>query len=332
MRRFIFLLSAVLGGCPLIGNQPLDLDGDGFNETVDCNDNDPTIHPDQEEPCICDNIDQNCNGEPQDFLCDIACPPIEDLDGDGFDSTVDCNDNDATIHPDQEEPCACDSIDHNCNGSITDLPCDIACNDADGDGFSVIDDCNDNDATIHPDQPEPCTCDNIDHNCNGSTTDLLNCVIQCDDNDGDGFDSLTDCNDFDSDIHPDAGEPCICDSVDQNCNGDPQDFDCEIACGDADGDGFNSDIDCNDNDPLIHPNQEEPCTCDAIDQNCNGIIDDFPCDIACNYLQESDVCSQNGTSTGVCEPGLLCCYPCGIEGCDDVCMQPANNAECPLFP
>jgi len=33
-----------------------------------------------------------------------------------------------------------------------------------------------------------------------------------------------------------------------------------------------------------------------------------------------------------CPTGQLCCYPCGIEGCHNVCMTPFRGGECPLFP
>jgi hypothetical protein len=41
---------------------------------------------------------------------------------------------------------------------------------------------------------------------------------------------------------------------------------------DYDGDGFNSTVDCNDNDPTINGNATE--VCDAIDNNCDGIVDE----------------------------------------------------------
>jgi hypothetical protein len=32
-----------------------------------------------------------------------------------------------------------------------------------------------------------------------------------------------------------------------------------------------------------------------------------------------------------CQPGLTCCYPCGIDGCDDVCMD-THGGGCPKIP
>ena len=37
------------------------------------------------------------------------------------------------------------------------------------------------------------------------------------------------------------------------------------------------------------------------------------------------------TSSAQCPSGQLCCYPCGIDGCDFVCMKPMNG-HCPRFP
>lgn len=41
--------------------------------------------------------------------------PVVDADGDGYESDVDCDDSDDTIHPDADET-AGDDVDSNCNG------------------------------------------------------------------------------------------------------------------------------------------------------------------------------------------------------------------------
>jgi hypothetical protein len=38
------------------------------------------------------------------------------------------------------------------------------------------------------------------------------------------------------------------------------------------------------------------------------------------------------TSDDDCPTGQLCCYPCGIDGCQNVCMTPWRGGECPVFP
>jgi hypothetical protein len=41
--------------------------------------------------------------------------------------------------------------------------------------------------------------------------------------------------------------------------------------------------------------------------------------------------SQTCTSNADCPPGTLCCYPCGIDGCQNMCIQPFRGG-CPHFP
>lgn len=41
----------------------------------------------------------------------------------------------------------------------------------------------------------------------------------------------------------------------------------------------------------------------------------------------STVCTDDSQ----CPTGQKCCYPCGIDGCDFVCMQVVRN-RCPFFP
>lgn len=33
-----------------------------------------------------------------------------------------------------------------------------------------------------------------------------------------------------------------------------------------------------------------------------------------------------------CAPGLACCYPCGVEGCENVCMHVEPGSGCPAIP
>ena len=104
---------------------------------------------------------------------------------------------------------------------------------------------------------------------------------------------------------------------------------------DADGDGYPADVDCNDGDPAVYPGAEEPCVCDDVDQDCDGETQDFACDLDCGGQQEGEVC---GGSNPPCAEGLVCCYPCGVEGCDFVCSQPCNPEDpacedgCYLYP
>jgi hypothetical protein len=37
-------------------------------------------------------------------------------------------------------------------------------------------------------------------------------------------------------------------------------------------------------------------------------------------------------SDNECQPGLKCCYPCGIPGCQNSCMAPDPSGQCPMFP
>ena len=150
------------------GSEGNDNDGDGFTENDgDCNDDNREIHPGVDEICG-DGIDQDCDGS------DLECQPDpndEDNDGDGYtENQNDCNDGDASIHPNADEVCG-DRIDQDCDGS--DLECPIDPNDVDDDGDGITEnegDCNDNDDEINPEAEEICG-DNIDQNCNGENNE-----------------------------------------------------------------------------------------------------------------------------------------------------------------
>jgi hypothetical protein len=126
--------------------------------------------------------------------------------------------------------------------------------DLDNDGSNRGQDCNDNDASVHPGAADPLG-DGVDQNCDGVDGNAG-------DRDGDGSPSGQDCNDANPAVHPGAPDPRR-DGVDQNCDG---------ADGDAldrDGDGFRRPLDCRDNKPKIHPGAKD-IPGDGIDQDCRG--------------------------------------------------------------
>lgn len=180
-------------------------------------------------------------------------PPPEDVDDDGYDSTVDCDDRNFAVHPDATE--TCNGVDDNCDGTVDEGF------DRDGDGATSIDacldgtDCNDGDATVAPGAPEV-PYDDIDQDCDGA--DLI-------DADGDRYDVHFDCDDTDPEVNPGATEVPKNGKDDDCVDGDSAD---------TDGDGYDDDEfggeDCNDGDASIHPGARDLWN-DGLDPDCDGL-------------------------------------------------------------
>ncbi|MFZ5364787.1 MAG: putative metal-binding motif-containing protein [Patescibacteria group bacterium] len=191
----------------------VDLDGDGFDGDVDCDDLNPDINPAADE--ICDGVDQNCN--------DVADEAVTNVCGE-------CG-------PDPIE--VCDEVDNDCDGSTDE---DGVC-DADGDGFDPPEDCDDTNPAINPDAEELCdyvdndcndgidegvqnacgtcgplgeACDGIDNDCDGATDEDGACSGV--DADGDGYNSLVDCDDANIYVYP--GAPESLNGLDNDCDGE----------------------------------------------------------------------------------------------------------------
>ena len=186
-------------------------------------------------------------------ISSVAWSQTVDNDNDGYDVSVDCDDNNAAVNPGASE--VCNSIDDDCN-SLTDdgLTFALYFTDADGDGFG---------ANSDPGQSF-CTAPSFSYAFSGG-----------------------DCDDFDNSINPSATE--ICNLVDDDCDGIDDEGVTTVYYADSDGDtygdasstidacsplsGYVSDAtDCNDANAAVNPGATE--VCNTIDDDCDGLTDE----------------------------------------------------------
>jgi hypothetical protein len=313
MTRFLFLLTLLTPGLaladPFFGP---DADGDGFLAPDDCDDADPRVFPGAVE--LCNGLDDDCDGLIDNGAQGSATWYLDaDQDGfgDGAAQAVssclpppshspfpgDCDDSDPTVNPAGME--ICDGLDNNCDGVIDEDVGTVYYVDADMDGYgtggtlscaqppgtsTLGGDCDDADPMTYP-GAQDVPGNGIDEDCDGRDGG------QAIDADGDGHSPPFDCDDLDDTVHPQAAE--ICDGLDNNCDGRIDEASPGVVVAtwyrDADGDGVGSpadsvttcdgappgyvadDGDCDDTTPLIPATVE---TCDGVDEDCDGSIDE----------------------------------------------------------
>jgi len=132
---------------------------------------------------------------------------------------------------------------------------------------------------------------------------------------------LADCNDNDPNIHPRAIE--CCDGKDNDCDGiidEPGSLGCTVFYFDADGDGYGQAADskclcrptgfytaveandCDDGNPAVYPGAQE--TCDGVDNDCNGEIDEPGATGCKTYYVDADA-----DGYGLAEYSICLCNP-----------------------
>lgn len=311
-----------------------DDDNDGSVDTEDCEPFNPIVWPTAIE--LCDDVDNNCNGVVDENLCDDGNPCT--IDGCNVDTTcfhtadnaATCDDGSvcsqvdacldgvctgtAVINCDDGNACTadscdplqgcqnlqtggeaeiCDGIDNNCNGSI-----DEGFLNTDGDAMAdCVDPDDDNDGV--PDITDNCVLTFNTNQADNEGDGLGDLCDPNDDNDPVGDD--TDCAPLDANIYQGATE--LCDTIDNNCNGQTD----ENLCDDG-----------------------NLCT----DDSCNGdgSCANTPNNVICN---DGSICTQvDQCNGGVCvglNP-LLCNdgNACTDDSCDPVvgCLSAANTAPC----
>lgn len=299
-----------------------DNDGDGFGagaaqsacapvpgkvtNSSDCNDLNPSVKPGAPE--LCNGVDDNCVGGPDDGLTFATYYP--DVDGDGFGNAA--------------------------------APGQASCLPIAGKVTNRLD-CDDTRFAAKPGAPE--VCNGLDDNCVAGADEGLTFVNYYPDLDHDGYGSEaaqltsacsppvgmvtdhTDCSDMSASIHPGAAEAC--NGADDNCDGTiDNNTVTQSYYPDGDGDGFGAAgstpilscapivdrvtnaTDCNDSNGAIHPGATE--VCNGLDDDCAQGIDDGLTFVS--YYVDNDV---DGFGTGVAQ-----------NACAAVPGKVTNNTDC----
>jgi len=197
--------------------------------------------------------------------------------------------------------------------------------DEDGDGFSVLDDCDDTNAAVSPSAVE--LCNGLDDDCDGvidnSTATDATTWYADGDRDGFGADDLTqpacaqpigfvdvggDCNDIDASSYPSAPELDCADPVDHNCDG-------SAGYADIDKDGAPACEDCDDANADVFPGAPEACN--GVDDDCDGATDEAGASGETRWYADADADTQGDPLSSLSACDAPTGYVSTATDCDD---------------
>jgi hypothetical protein len=257
----------------------------------------------------CNGLDDNCNGftdenyQPLQTDCGIGvCAST------GETSCVNGTIEDSCVEGQPTGNETCNGLDDNCNGNI------------DEGGVCAVDYYCDMDNDTHTSLAPTGTCSN--YTCVASIPSM-----GCQTAPGD------DCNDNDSAVNPGANDICDANNsvVNMDCNAsDDSQLHCGDFCGDVDNDAYSSSTgwdllqlivcswskqlgDCNDGSAAVNPAATE--TCNGIDDNCDGNIDE-------GFDPDNDTVTSCGTYT---TNGSI--VPTGPDNCPSVANSDQNDHD-----
>jgi hypothetical protein len=231
---------------------------------------------------VCDGLDNNCDGTPDEGYTDC--------DGDGLADCIETDD-DADGWPDGADNCPCKQNPTQDNYDV-DAMGDACDPDDDNDGVPDDKDCEPTNPKVFPGVPE--TCNGLDDDCDGTvdegSLDTDNDLIaDCMDEDDDG------------DQFPDVMDNCpLGPNQDQkDTDGDNKGDACDP---DDDNDGTPDGDDCGPTDKGVFPNAPEMCDCK--DNDCDGKTDEIYPDTDKDGI--ADCCEDDPDGDGV---------PSGLDNC-----------------
>jgi hypothetical protein len=339
-----------------------DADGDGYGDPAltlsacaappgyvlgggDCDDAVATVHPGAGE--LCDGLDNDCNGN-----VDEGNPgggstcATGQLGACGNGSTVcvsgaiTCA---QTVQPSAE---LCDGVDNDCNGTVDEGVLVTFYQDADGDGYGTgaatiqactapagyvanSADCNDTVASTHPGAAE--VCDGVDNSCDGQIDENnpggnAACATGLQGACGAG---TTVCSGGAlSCLQTTAPTAETCDGVDNDCNGTVDDSNPggNVACSTGLQGVCSTGVTvCNNGNIGCHQTTQPSAeSCDGLDNDCNGTVDDNNPggNVACSTGLPG-ICS---TGTTACIAGALACNQ-DLQPAAELCDGVDNNCD-----